>query len=214
MRWRLGTSSNCTSPKPRSMNWKDDCAKIARTATSLLPVEVRGARDPASGGQGGYAGVILPMSEQPDTIKRHRPDHCEHCQAELEGGGGQVVERRQVWELPEIRVQVEEHQIEEVNCPQCHHRNRGTFPEEVKAPVHYGPRVAAMGVYFNQLGSCLFRRFLGLSAVMMASPLSLASAAIFRRCVSKGVLCLRLSLLDILSPFSFDLGSYLFSCKG
>src|SRR5436190_17699765 len=47
------------------------------------------------------------------------------------------------------------------------------------------------------------RRFLGLSAARMASPLSLASAATFRRCASKDVLSLRLSLLsllDILSP--------------
>jgi len=104
----------------------------------------------ASGGQGGHAGVTLPMSEQPDSTKRHRPDHCEHCQAQLEGVAGQVVERRQVWDLPEIRVQVEEHQIEEVSCPQCQNISRGTFPEEVRAPVQYGPRVAAMGIYFNQ----------------------------------------------------------------
>src|SRR5204862_7075638 len=104
----------------------------------------------ASGGQGGHAGVTLPMSEQPDSTKRHRPDHCAHGQAQLEGVAGQVVERRQVWDLPEIRVQVEEHQIEEVSCPQCQNISRGTFPEEVRAPVQYGPRVAAMGIYFNQ----------------------------------------------------------------
>src|SRR5437764_1505965 len=91
----------------------------------------------ASGGQGGHAGVTLPMSEQPDSIKRHRPDRCEHCQAQLEGAAGQVVERRQVWDLPEVRVQVEEHQIEEVSCPQCQNICRGTFPEEVRAPVQY-----------------------------------------------------------------------------
>src|SRR5437773_858680 len=89
----------------------------------------------ASGGQGGQAGVTLPMSEQPDSIKRHRPDRCEHCQAQLEGAAGQVVERRQVWDFPEIWVQVEEHQIEEVSCPQCQNICRGTFPEEVRAPV-------------------------------------------------------------------------------
>ena len=70
-----------------------------------------------SGGQPGHAGHSLQMVEQPDTIISHRPRECGHCHQPLEGVAGQVVERRQVQDLPVWRVEVKEHQVEEVVCP-------------------------------------------------------------------------------------------------
>ncbi len=110
----------------------------------------RPASEKQSGGQPGHVGHSLPMAEQPDTIVRHTPRECEHCHEPLEGGAGQVIERRQVHDLPVWRVEVTEHQVEEVMCPRCRQSSRGSFPAEVSAPTQYGPAVRALAVYLHQ----------------------------------------------------------------
>jgi hypothetical protein len=56
------------------------------------------------------------------------------------------VERRQVFDLPEVAVQVTEHQLIERECG-CGHRTRGMAPQGAEGPVQYGPRIAAIIVY-------------------------------------------------------------------
>ncbi len=103
-----------------------------------------------SGGQVGHPGVTWSMVAEPDTIVSHRPADCEQCGTCLQEMEGRVVERRQVHDLPEVRLQVTEHQVEEISCLHCQHLTRGSFPLEVSAPVQYGPRVRAWAVYLNQ----------------------------------------------------------------
>ena len=61
-----------------------------------------------------------------------------------------MVERRQVQDLPPLRLVVTEHQVEAVHCPQCQQITRGAFPPEVRAPAQYGQGVRALAVYLNQ----------------------------------------------------------------
>jgi transposase len=103
-----------------------------------------------SGGQMGHPGVTLSMVASADKVVSHRPADCQQCGTCLQQMRGQVVERRQVHDLPEIRLQVTEHQVQEICCPHCQHISRGSFPPEVNAPVQYGPRIRAWGVYLNQ----------------------------------------------------------------
>jgi transposase len=63
---------------------------------------------------------------------------------------GQVKERRQVHDLPVLRLEVTEHRVEERICPRCQHRTVGTFPHAVQAPAQYGPRVRSLAVYLSQ----------------------------------------------------------------
>src|SRR6266568_9066179 len=70
-----------------------------------------------TGGQLGHAGRTLMQIASPDEVVRHRPMACVHCQQSLEGVAGQIKERRQVHDLPEVRLLVREHQVEEVCCP-------------------------------------------------------------------------------------------------
>ena len=86
----------------------------------------------------------------PDEVVHHRSQVCAHCQQSLEGVVGQVKERRQVHDLPAVRLVVQEHQVEEVCCPACQQLNAGSFPSGVEAPVQYGPNVQALGVYLHQ----------------------------------------------------------------
>jgi hypothetical protein len=56
------------------------------------------------------------------------------------------VARRQVFDIPEPAVVVTEHQIVTVACG-CGHHTTAEAPAGATAPVSYGPRIAAIGVY-------------------------------------------------------------------
>ncbi len=56
------------------------------------------------------------------------------------------VERRQVFDLPPVKIEVTEHQLIGRECG-CGHRIRATAPELVQAPAQYGPRIAAIIIY-------------------------------------------------------------------
>lgn len=109
---------------------------------------VRSQRKP--GGQPGHPGQVLAQVAVPEVQVPHRPTTCGACGCPLHGVAGQVVERRQVQDLPPLTLVVTEHQVEAVCCPQCQQVTRGTFPPEVSAPAQYGQGVRALAVYLNQ----------------------------------------------------------------
>jgi transposase len=78
----------------------------------------------------------------------HRPQHpCTGCGSDLVDAEVVGVERRQVFDLPErIGVEVTEHRLVICQCI-CGTMARAMAPEGVAAPVQYGPRLAAAGVY-------------------------------------------------------------------
>src|SRR5450631_984281 len=63
-----------------------------------------------AGGQLGHRGETLHLVAAPDAVIDHRPAVCTACQAALDGASVVVRERRQVHELPAVRVLVTEHQ--------------------------------------------------------------------------------------------------------
>ncbi len=135
---RLAKDSR-TSSKPPSSDGLARLPRSSRRPSGKLP-----------GGQAGHAGHTLSMVEQPDEVVRHRPEVCSQCSADLSDVPGSVAERRQVLDLPEIRLLAQEHQIEAICCPTCHTISRGSFPASVTAPVHYGPNLQALAVYLHQ----------------------------------------------------------------
>ncbi len=55
---------------------------------------------------------------------------------------------RQVFDIPQPKVEVTEHRVEEKQCPCCGEVNRAVFPENIRGPVQYGERVQALTAYF------------------------------------------------------------------
>jgi transposase len=98
------------------------------------------------GGQEGHVGTTLAQVAMPDQQVRHEPGCCEGCGAVLSGRPVTGVERRQVFDLPPMKVTVTEHQLIERECA-CGHRTKAAAPAQVEAPVQYGPRIAAVIVY-------------------------------------------------------------------
>jgi len=129
------------------------------SGNSLKPPSSDGFRKPASrdrslressgkpqGKQAGSGGASLPMTATPDRILRHEPANCRGCGSSLEHIRGVVLARRQVIDLPPIRVETVEHQRIVKRCP-CDTVSVGVFPAAVQAPVSYGPRLHAVGAY-------------------------------------------------------------------
>jgi transposase len=98
------------------------------------------------GKQRGARGQTLEMSASPDQIVEHRPGSCRTCGAGLDDSERIGYTARQVVDLPEIKPQVTEHRAVTCRCG-CGTETTGAFPDHVRSPVSYGPRVRAVVAY-------------------------------------------------------------------
>src|SRR5215831_3161909 len=93
------------------------------------------------GGQLGHPGETLHLVATPDAVVAHRPTVCVACQTPLDETAPVTgYERRQVRDLPPVRLVVREHRALRVRCPACERVSGGTFPPEAPSRAQYGPR--------------------------------------------------------------------------
>jgi transposase len=134
---QVGKNSRNSSKPPSS----DGLDKPAPKPRSLRR---RTGRKP--GGQEGHEGRTLRQVADPDHEVPHEPACCAGCQRALHDRPITGVERRQVFDLPPLKIEVTEHQLIERECV-CGRRTPGSAPDSVTAPVQYGSRIAAIILY-------------------------------------------------------------------
>ena len=101
------------------------------------------------GGQPGHEGQTLQMVETPDQVVRHQVNQCPHCQCDLSAVGAVAQGRRQVFDIPAVRIEIIEHQVEIKTCPHCQQAVTAAYPTAVSQRVQYGPRLKAQASYLN-----------------------------------------------------------------
>ena len=132
-------SHNSSLPPSSDPPWK----KVPRTRS------LRKKSGRKAGGQHGHRGATLRQSSHPDRIVTHAPASCPGCGSSLRGAEVLASERRQVFDLPEVRLSVTEHRRETRRCSACGMTAKAEFPAAVRAPAQYGPGVLARSAYFN-----------------------------------------------------------------
>ena len=134
---QLARNSRNSSKPPSSDGFKKPAPKSLRK---------KGKRK--SGGQPGHTGHTLKMADKPDHTEVYPVKECEHCGRSLADQSADSVEKRQVHDLPPLRLIVTEHQAETKTCS-CGHLNKAAFPEGVNAPAQYGEAIKAAAVYLK-----------------------------------------------------------------
>ena len=115
------------------------------------------------GGQEGHKGKTLEFVSAPDHLMNHAPARCS-CGYSLDEVAKQTIESRQVFDLPEPKLEVTEHRLQSCVCPNCDRVNVGQFPKQVPAYVQYGARVRSLAVLLNvgfKLSHSRIRQFFG-----------------------------------------------------
>ena len=129
---------------------KDSLAAQGEKSKKLLATRsLREKSGKPSGGQIGHKGHTLEMANEPDSVVEHQPYFCTRCGNELSDVEGEVVEIRQVFDIPiPVRPLVAEHQLIGKKCS-CGHCNKIDFPKEVRSRVSYGANIRALVTYLN-----------------------------------------------------------------
>jgi transposase len=101
------------------------------------------------GGQPGHTGDTLKMVVEADKIVNHPVTSCPHCQHDLRAVEAIDYDKRQVFDIPALQLEVTEHRVAIKECPGCGHAVSGRFPESVSQPTQYGERLKAQASYLN-----------------------------------------------------------------
>lgn len=136
------------------------------------PKSLRQASGKKPGGQTGHPGSTLRQVATPDHVVEHAPP--EICECGLTLAVGEVVEARQVMDLPPLAVEVTEHRCLSITCT-CGKVHRGEFPHGITEAIQYGTRLKALSVYLTQYQLLPMRRSAELIEELFGAPISAAS---------------------------------------
>jgi transposase len=129
-------SSNSNKP-PSSDGYRKPAPKSLRR---------KGERKP--GGQKGHTGHTLKKVASPDHIHIIPLNECV-CGQDLSKNPAIDYDCRQVFDLPEPRLEVTEHRAEIKCCSGCGQTVRAAFPAGVTAPAQYGIRFLSLLLYWR-----------------------------------------------------------------
>jgi transposase len=172
---QLGLNSGNSGKPPSSDGLKKKPARVS---------SLRERSGKKTGGQKGHPGKTLSRTETPDATIDHYPETCPGCGGALNEAMATGHTTRQVFDLPEPQpLIVTEHRAHACRCARCGTETRAAFPEDVTAPVQYGPRIAGIVVYLLHFQFLPEQRLMMLMADLFGVHLVTATiAAMSRTC--------------------------------
>jgi transposase len=141
------------------------------------PKSLRRASERQPGGQPGHRGTTLAWCAEPDAVVVHHPTTCANCGAALETAPVVGDRRRQVVDLPVLRLATTEQVVERRCCAACGQVTQAAFPPEARGPVRYGPRLRGLVVYLNQYQLLPVARIQTFLADLFSCSLSVGTVA-------------------------------------
>lgn len=160
------------------------------------------------GGQAGHEGQTLQAVAEPDECQVHRVEHCAHCQQGLGEVACCGTERRQVFDVPPMRLVVTEHCAEIKRCPVCGQFTKAAFPTGVTHATQYGPHLQAQLVYFHQYHHLPVERTSEIVADLYGQTVSaatiLAASTRVAQPLEPVVQAIRDTLVDTAAPVHLD----------
>ncbi len=134
---KLNTNSRNSSKPPSSDGLQKNKVVNNRTRSGKKP-----------GGQEGHEGSTLLKSAKPDKIiDKAIPETC-CCGYELNEISG-CDKTRQVFDIPEIKIEVTEYRTHEKRCPGCGKVHITEFPKGVTQPTQYGENLKSLISYLT-----------------------------------------------------------------
>ncbi len=177
---QLGKDSHNSSKPPSSDNFGK------RTKSQRMKSEK------PTGGQKGHKGETLKLPaaqgtlvSDPDEVVLHRVEECCGCGTAVSESVLVTLDKRQVFELPPLKLQVTEHQVELRRCLACGSLNRAVFPAGVGHKLQYGARLKGLAQYLQHYQLLPLKRLQEVFADLFGQRLSQgtlvnASAACYR----------------------------------
>lgn len=123
------------------------------------------------GGQKGRQGKTLNIVDIPDIIEKHLPEYCNCCGKDISEITAEFVGKRQVFDIPEIKVNVTEHQVFKIRC-NCGHETTSSYPIQANAPVSYGNNIESLIGYFHTRQYIPFKRMQEIFNDIFNTPIS------------------------------------------
>ena len=164
---RLKLNSTNSSKPPSSDGLQKPAPRSLREQSGRKP-----------GGQPGHRGHTLKQVEKPDHTHIHFLEICPcgKCPAvSLKNVPALDYERRQVFDLPPLRLEVTEHRAEIKRCPVSGLSVRAAFPADVEAPVQYGPHFRGLMLYLSNQQILPFDQLPQVCKDLFGQPLSLGT---------------------------------------
>jgi len=135
---QIQKDSHNSSKPPSTDTYKKRVQRSQRRKTSTK-----------AGGQKGHKGTTLKFSCVVDEVVIHPVIQCKECYFSLLETESIDYERRQVFDIPPLKLQVIEHHAQIKICPCCSITNKATFPKGVDNYVQYGTHIKSLAVYLN-----------------------------------------------------------------
>ena len=137
---KLGMNSSNSSFPPSS----DKFSKKKDKNRSL-----RKKSNKTSGGQIGHKGFTLEKVNNPDFIVEIPNEICPHCATNLKDTKIEEIKTRQVFDIPEIKINVTEYQAHLKTCPHCKKKSISEFPKNVTNNAQYGANIKGLILNLN-----------------------------------------------------------------